>query len=124
MGGTGPKAVTPLGGGRRVGGDTTGRLVLSDGWRLCDLDWEGGGPGGGGGRGIPGSHLTCDAERDRADVGVSMAPTEAALLEFGGAALGPAVEILGGSGWGIWIERCRAVVRVANDGSGGFWPAF
>ena len=54
VGGTGPRAVTPLGGGRLVGGDKTGSLVLL---RLCDLDWGGGGPGGGGGSGIPGSHL-------------------------------------------------------------------
>lgn len=28
VGGTGPRAATPLGGGRRVGGDTTGSLVV------------------------------------------------------------------------------------------------
>lgn len=84
-----------------MGGDITGVVDLSDGWRLCDLDCDGGGPGGGGGRGIPGSHLAWDEERDREDVGVSIAPTETALLEFGGAPPGPAAVNLWGSGWGI-----------------------
>lgn len=35
VGGTGPRAVTPLGGGRLVGGDMIGSLVLL---RLCDRD--------------------------------------------------------------------------------------
>ena len=35
VGGTGPSAATPLGGGRLVGGDTIGSVVLL---RLCDLD--------------------------------------------------------------------------------------
>lgn len=35
VGGTGPRAVTPLGGGRLVGGDRIGSVVLL---RLCDLD--------------------------------------------------------------------------------------
>lgn len=45
---------------------------------------DGGGPGGGGGKGIPGSHRLCDAERDLAEVGVSIALVETARLEFGG----------------------------------------
>jgi len=34
VGGTGPKAVTPLGGGRRVGGDTMGSLPEGIRWTL------------------------------------------------------------------------------------------
>lgn len=33
---------------------------------------------------MPGSHLVCDAERDRAEVGVSIALAEAALRAPGG----------------------------------------
>jgi hypothetical protein len=78
VGGTGPKAAIPLGGGRRVGGDTIGSLPEGIRWALCDLDADGGGPGGGGGTGMVGSHLTCDEDRDRAEVGVATAGVEAA----------------------------------------------
>lgn len=61
-----------------------GTLARSMGWTLCDLDEEGGGPGGGGGIGMPGAHLVNEGARDRADVGVSMAPAEAALRAAGG----------------------------------------
>ena len=83
VGGTGPSAVTPLGGGRLVGGDTIGSVVRL---RLCDLDWVGGGPGGGGGSGMPGSHLDCEVDLDRAEVGVSIALAEAARRALGGIA--------------------------------------
>lgn len=33
---------------------------------------------------MPGSHLDCEADRERADVGVSMALAEAALRAAGG----------------------------------------
>lgn len=84
VGGTGPSEETPLGGGRRVGGDMMGTVALSMLCTLCDLDPGGGGPGGGGGSGMPGSHCDCDVDRDRAEVGVSMAPVEAALRDAGG----------------------------------------
>lgn len=86
MGGTGPKAVTPVGGGRLVGGETTGSLPLETKFlfTLCDRDCEGGGPGGGGGIGMAGSQRDCDADLDRADVGVSRAPVEAARRAPGG----------------------------------------
>lgn len=45
---------------------------------------EGGGPGGGGGSGIAGSQPVCEVDRDRAEIGVSMALAEAALRAFGG----------------------------------------
>lgn len=45
---------------------------------------------------MPGSHLVCDAERERLDVGVSMAPVEAALRAAGGIP----------SGEGPTIGRC------------------
>lgn len=51
---------------------------------LCDLELDGGGPGGGGGNGIPGAQRVCEAERERSDVGVSMAPVETARRELGG----------------------------------------
>ena len=97
VGGTGPRAATPLGGGLRVGGDATGSLVLG----LLTL-WErealGGGPGGGGGNGIPGPHLLCDADRDRADVGVSRAPVDAALRAPGGSPWEESLPVLCGIG--------------------------
>lgn len=83
VGGTGPNADTPLGGGRRVGGDMIGSLPLFGLDTLCDLEPGGGGPGGGGGRGMPGSHRTCEADLDLAEVGVAIAPVEAALREAG-----------------------------------------
>ena len=61
--------------------------------RSVDVDrlalWDlvcGGGFGGGGGRGIPGSHFDLDVDevRDRELVGVSIAPAETALREAGG----------------------------------------
>lgn len=61
-----------------------GTTFLSMLWTLCDLPDAGGGPGGGGGRGMPGSHLVWEAERERADVGVSIAPAETALRAAGG----------------------------------------
>lgn len=84
VGGTGPRDDTPDGGGLRVGGEIIGTLFLSMLCTLCDLLDEGGGPGGGGGRGIPGSHLVWEEDRERSDVGVSMAPVEAALRAAGG----------------------------------------
>lgn len=62
-----------------------GTVVRSMLWTLCDLAPAGGGPGGGGGRGMPGSHLVCESDLERAEVGVSMAPAEAALRAAGGA---------------------------------------
>lgn len=84
VGGTGPRAVTPLGGGRRVGGERIGSLPLFGRDVLWDRIAGGGGPGGGGGTGMPGSHLTCEADLDRAEVGVAIAPVEAALRAEGG----------------------------------------
>lgn len=78
VGGTGPSAETPLGGGLRVGGDTIGSLPDGIRWTLCDLAADGGGPGGGGGTGMEGSHRTWDEDRDRADVGVETAGVETA----------------------------------------------
>jgi hypothetical protein len=52
---------------------------------LCDLELaRGGGPGGGGGRGIPGSHLTVECARECDAEGVPIAPVDAALLDAGG----------------------------------------
>lgn len=85
VGGTGPRAAIPLGGGRRVGGAIVG-AGFTVRFKLCEREPGpgGGGPGGGGGRGIPGSHLVCEADRDRAEVGVSIALVETARREFGG----------------------------------------
>lgn len=83
VGGTGPRAVMPSGTGRLVGGEAMGSVVR---FKLCDLEFDGGGPGGGGGSGKPGSHLDCDVDRDRADVGVSTALAEAARRALGGIA--------------------------------------
>lgn len=78
VGGTGPNVdIWP---GRRVGGDATRSVVRV---MLWDLE-VGGGPGGGGGNGIPGSHLVEDEPRERDDEGVLMAPVDAALREAGG----------------------------------------
>lgn len=55
VGGTGPSAVIPFGGGLLVGGDRTGLGSIVR-FKLCDLEFDGGGPGGGGGRGNPGPH--------------------------------------------------------------------
>jgi ribulose 1,5-bisphosphate synthetase/thiazole synthase len=61
---------------------------------LWDLELAcGGGPGGGGGNGIPGSHLVVDEPRDLDDVGVPIAPAEAALREAGGLGSGSSVRI-------------------------------
>lgn len=57
---------------------------------LCERECGGGGPGGGGGSGTLGSHLLWDAERDRAEVGVSRAPVEAARRAAGGRPVGEA----------------------------------
>lgn len=84
VGGTGPSDVTPLGGLRRVGGEMMGTVLRSMLCTLCDLEPDGGGPGGGGGNGIPGAQRVCDAERERSEFGVSMAPVETARREFGG----------------------------------------
>lgn len=78
VGGTGPRAAIPPGGGLRVGGDMIGSLPEGIRWTLWDLPADGGGPGGGGGTGMLGSHLTCEEERDRADVGVETAGVDAA----------------------------------------------
>lgn len=107
VGGTGPRAATPPGGGRRVGGEATGSDVLL---RLCDLEPGGGGPGGGGGSGMPGSHRDWDAERDLADVGVSMALADAALLAAGGATGWPAMWSVLGCG--------TCIIRVCGLGAG------
>jgi hypothetical protein len=61
-----------------------GTLILSRLCTLCDLEPEGGGPGGGGGIAMPGSNLVCEPERERADVGVSIAPADTALRALGG----------------------------------------
>ncbi len=85
VGGTGPRAVTPPGGGRLVGGEAIGGFIAFGRFRLWDRDCaEGGGPGGGGGSGIAGSHLVCEADLDRAEIGVSTALAEAALRALGG----------------------------------------
>jgi hypothetical protein len=76
--GTGPRAAIPPGGGLRVGGDMTGSLPDCIRWTLWDRADDGGGPGGGGGMGMAGSHLTCDEDRDLADVGVEAAGVETA----------------------------------------------
>jgi hypothetical protein len=52
VGGTGPRAATPLGGGRLVGGDMKGAPFSPALDTLCEREDGGGGPGGGGGRGI------------------------------------------------------------------------
>lgn len=80
VGGTGPKDEAIVAAGLLVGGETIWSDVLL---MLCDLD-VGGRPGGGGGNGMPGSHLDVDDPRDREDDGVLMAPAEAALRDAGG----------------------------------------
>ena len=85
VGGTGPRAATPSGGGRLVGGEVMG--ALSQGLlALCDCDREadGGGPGGGGGRGIVVPQRTCEEDRERAEVGVVTAGLDTARLAEGG----------------------------------------
>ena len=90
--------------------------------RLCDLDCEGGGPGGGGGSGMPGSHRDCEADRDRADVGVSTALAEAARRALGGIAMWSVVSSTGISGARVvWTVRGggRDIDVVGGCGSGG-----
>lgn len=83
VGGTGPSAATPLGGGLLVGGDVSGSLPLLGLVTLCDLE-PGGGPGGGGGTGMLGSHLICEADLDLALVGVPpMEPVDCARRDAG-----------------------------------------
>jgi hypothetical protein len=82
VGGTGPSV--EIGAGLRVGGDTTGSTP-SGRDKLCDRELDcGGGPGGGGGRGIPGSHLDVDEVRERDPVGVPIALADTARLDAGG----------------------------------------
>lgn len=118
VGGTGPK-VEPLllGGGRLVGGDAIGSLDLLMSWTLCDRDAAGGGPGGGGGRGIPGSHLVWEADRDLAEVGVSIAPVDTARRAPGGPwdELEP-VRCGVGCTIGIWIWGAAGL---GTEGTGG-----
>ena len=76
--GTGPNV--EIGGGLLVGGDESRSVVRVI---LCDLSC-GGRPGGGGGKGIPGSQLVVDESLERDEEGVLMAPVEAALREAGG----------------------------------------
>lgn len=57
-------------------------------FRLCDLEVEGGGPGGGGGTVMLCPQPVCDAERERAETGVSTALADAARLALGGTASG------------------------------------
>lgn len=110
VGGTGPRVDIDIFWGRRVGGEVMGsgaRLML------CDLEEAcGGGPGGGGGRGIPGSHLVVEDPRDRDVEGVLIAPVDAALLEAGGLAV-----ITGSSG----IARSTAVCAISIEIGGGLF---
>lgn len=121
MGGTGPRAVTPPGGGRLVGGEATGGFALLGRFRLCERDCaDGGGPGGGGGSGMAGSHLDCDAERDRAEIGVSIALAEAALRALGGSTgTRPSAGVAGGgilivSGCGLEVGGIGRVSRLGT----------
>lgn len=92
MGGIGVKVV--LGPGRRVGGagSVLGPLETESGAgpKLWDLELVGGGPGGGGGRGIAGSQPACEGEGEYS-IGVlelsparATAPAEAARRAVGG----------------------------------------
>ena len=100
VGGTGPRTVTPAGGGRRVGGAMAGSPGLATPGALlvlADRELEGGGPGGGGGKGKPDSQRTCDEDRERvAEVGVVMAPVEAARRDPGATFCGAAGICRGG----------------------------
>jgi hypothetical protein len=118
VGGTGPRAATPSGGGRRVGGDLIDSLWLLVRETLCDRP-VGGGPGGGGGMGIPGSHLA-DADLDRAEVGVSTAPAETALRAPGGAGSESALGCGGGLCCGIWSVRAAGAGRLETMAMGGW----
>lgn len=102
VGGTGPRAATPPGGGRLVGGDVTGSLPPPTLLTLCERLAAGGGPGGGGGRGMPGSHRKWDEDRDLADVGVPIAGVDTALLEEGGRVCDESESVR----CGIWRVRC------------------
>lgn len=66
-----------------MGGDMMGSGPDDVRCALCDLEPDGGGPGGGGGTGTCGSHLTCDDDRDRPDVGVATAGVDAARRDPG-----------------------------------------
>lgn len=97
-----------------MGGEATGSLVLGKFLlALCERECGGGGPGGGGGggSGMVWSHLIWEAERDLAEVGVSMAPVEAARRAEGGA-LGDA-----GSSIGLWGGSCGMLMlgRTGRD---------
>ena len=85
------------------------------GWTLCDR--AGGGPGGGGGTGIPGSHLDCEVDLDRADVGVEIAPAEAARRAAGATWFSKTIES-GLYGSGVCIEAAPLLNR---NGGGGVW---
>ncbi len=114
VGGTGPSVV---GRGRRVGGDVIGSLpplLVRD--MLCDRAPAGGGPGGGGGMGMPGSHGTCGPVRDLAEVGVSMAPMEAARRDPGATLDAESgSDVIGAGRGGIWSLRWCAGRLRADD---------
>lgn len=103
-----------------MGGDTTRsveRVIL------CDLE-AGGGPGGGGGSGMPGSHLAVEDPRERDEVGVLIAPADAALREAGGRTFGApsssddGVSIEIGTGRGLEAGISLASSTGALDASG------
>lgn len=100
-----------------MGGERTGFGSI-DLLRLCDLEVDGGGPGGGGGSGMPGAHRDCEDERDLADVGVSIALADAALLAAGGT-IGCVGSNLSES-CGTWIvSGCGLDIEATGWGSGG-----
>ena len=73
-------------------------------FRLCDLEVVGGGPGGGGGTVMLGPQPVCDAERERAETGVSTALADAARRAPGGIAIG-SVSTPPMRAAGIWMQR-------------------
>jgi len=90
---------------------------LPDGMRctLWDRAADGGGPGGGGGTVTMGSHLTCDEDRDLADVGVAIAGVDAALRAAGGMPWDASESFL----VGIWRVRgweCPGMTRCIIPG--------
>lgn len=65
---------------------------------------------------MPGSHLVCDADLDRADVGVSTAPADAARRELGG--IGSVSHL--SNARGTWtVSGCGREIDTGGWGSGG-----
>lgn len=64
---------------------------------------------------MPGSHLDCEVDRDRAEMGVSIALAEAALRAAGGIPDWSAAASVLSSGRGIWtVSGCGRAIDIGG----------